>query len=155
SSVDTIVALSSGRLPAGVAVIRVSGTASRFAVEMICGALPRPRTAAYRAMKARDSTIVDSGIVLYFPGPDSFTVEDVTEFHVHGGRAVVAAMLAELTSVDGVRHAEPGEFTRRAFLNGKLDLTETEALADLIAAETEAQRRFAVQNAAGVQRELY
>lgn len=152
---DTIVALSSGRLPAGVAVVRVSGQAVRFVVETICGALPRPRTAAYRAMKARDGTVLDSGFVLYFPGPNSFTGEDVAEFHIHGGRAVVAAMLAELTSVDGVRHAEPGEFTRRAFLNGKLDLIETEALADLIAAETEAQRRFAAQNAAGAQRELY
>jgi tRNA modification GTPase len=111
--------------------------------------------AAYRVLKRRDGTPIDTGLLLFFPGPHSFTGEDIAEFHVHGGRAVVAAMLDELTSLAGVRHAEPGEFTRRAFLNGRLDLTETEALADLINAETEAQRRFALLNASGAQSELY
>ncbi|BCG98960.1 tRNA modification GTPase MnmE [Mesorhizobium sp. 131-2-5] len=99
--------------------------------------------------------MLDNGLVIFFPGPASFTGEDVAEFHVHGGRAVVARMLEIIADFDGVRHAEPGEFTRRAFLNGKVDLVETEALADLVNAETEAQRRFAVQNAEGVQSELY
>jgi tRNA modification GTPase len=152
---DTIVALSSGRLPSGLAVIRASGPHVRFVIETIAGAVPEPRIAVYRALKRRDGSVLDKGLVLFFPGPNSFTGEDVVEFHVHGGRAVVAAMLEELTSLDGMRHAEQGEFTKRAFLNGKLDLTETEALADLINAETEAQRRFAVLNAGGAQSELY
>lgn len=155
TTTDTIVALSSGRLPAGVAIIRASGPHVRFAVEMIAGSLPDARSAAYRSLKRSDGTLLDRGLLLFFPSPHSFTGEDVVEFHVHGGRAVVAAILDELTSVPGVRHAEPGEFTKRAFLSGKLDLTETEALADLINAETEAQRRFALLNAAGAQSELY
>ena len=142
---DTIVALSSGRLPAGVAVMRISGPQCRFVVETICGSLPRPRLAAFRTLKAPDGTALDNGLVVFFPGPNSFTGEDVAEFQIHGGRAVVSALLQAVTGFDGVRHAEPGEFTRRAFLNGKVDLVETEALADLINAETEAQRRFAVE----------
>lgn len=152
---DTIVALSSGKLPAGVAVVRVSGACVRFVLETMCGSVPRPREATYREIKAADGTLIDQGIVLYLPGPASFTGEDIAEFQVHGGRAVVAALLTQLVAFGHVRHAEQGEFTRRAFLNGKLDLTETEALADLINAETEAQRRFAVQNASGAQRDLY
>jgi tRNA modification GTPase len=152
---DTIVALSSGHLPAGVAVIRISGPHSRFVTETISGSLPKARHAAYRTLKRSDGSVLDSGLVLFFPGPASFTGEDVVEFQVHGGRAMVAAMLGALVSFDGVRHAEPGEFTRRAFLNGRLDLTETEALADLINAETEAQRRVAILNAGGAQRDLY
>ncbi len=113
------------------------------------------RVAAYRQFRAPDGSVLDSGLVVFFAGPNSFTGEDVAEFHVHGGRAVVAKMLEVIAGFDGVRHAEPGEFTRRAFLNGKVDLVETEALADLVNAETEAQRRFAVQNAEGVQSELY
>ncbi|MDF3207380.1 tRNA uridine-5-carboxymethylaminomethyl(34) synthesis GTPase MnmE [Mesorhizobium sp. M7A.F.Ca.US.014.04.1.1] len=152
---DSIVALSSGRLPAGVAVIRISGPQTRFVVETIAGAMVKDRAAALRKMRAPDGAVLDTGLVVFFPGPASFTGEDVAEFHVHGGRAVVAKMLETMTGFDGVRHAEPGEFTRRAFLNGKVDLVETEALADLVNAETEAQRRFAVQNADGVQSELY
>lgn len=152
---DTIVALSSGRLPAGVAVIRISGPHSRFATETICGPVPPPRQAAYRTLKNADGAVLDRGLVVFFPGPGSFTGEDSAEFHVHGSRAVVAALLDCLVSFPGVRHAESGEFTRRAFLNGKLDLTETEALADLLNAETEAQRRFAILNASGAQSELY
>lgn len=113
------------------------------------------RVASYRRFRAPDGSVLDSGLVVFFAGPNSFTGEDVAEFHVHGGRAVVAKMLEVIAGFDGVRHAEPGEFTRRAFLNGKVDLVETEALADLVNAETEAQRRFAVQNAEGVQSELY
>ncbi|RWQ25993.1 tRNA uridine-5-carboxymethylaminomethyl(34) synthesis GTPase MnmE [Mesorhizobium sp.] len=152
---NSVVALSSGRLPAGVAVIRISGPQSRFVVETIAGPKVKNRAAAYRQFRAPDGSVLDSGLVVFFAGPNSFTGEDVAEFHVHGGRAVVAKMLEVVAGFDGVRHAEPGEFTRRAFLNGKVDLVETEALADLVNAETEAQRRFAVQNAEGVQSELY
>jgi tRNA modification GTPase len=152
---DSIVALSSGRLPAGVAVIRVSGPRTRFVVETIAGSMVKDRVATLRKLRGPDKAVLDSGLVLFFGGPASFTGEDVAEFHVHGGRAVVAKVLETITGFDGVRHAEPGEFTRRAFLNGKLDLVETEALADLVNAETEAQRRFAVLNGEGVQSELY
>ncbi|MER8447985.1 tRNA uridine-5-carboxymethylaminomethyl(34) synthesis GTPase MnmE [Mesorhizobium sp. M1066] len=152
---DSIVALSSGRLPAGVAVIRISGPQTRFVVETITGGMVKDRSAVLRRFRAPDGIVLDTGLVLFFRGPTSFTGEDVAEFHVHGGRAVVAKMLETIAGFDGVRHAEPGEFTRRAFLNGKVDLVETEALADLVNAETEAQRRFAVQNAEGVQSELY
>ncbi|MER8829698.1 tRNA uridine-5-carboxymethylaminomethyl(34) synthesis GTPase MnmE [Mesorhizobium sp. M0938] len=152
---DSIVALSSGRLPAGVAVIRISGPQSRFVVETIAGSMVKDRVAAYRKFRAPDGSVLDSGLVVFFAGPSSFTGEDIAEFHVHGGRAVVAKMLETIAGFDDVRHAEPGEFTRRAFLNGKVDLVETEALADLVNAETEAQRRFAVLNAEGVQSELY
>lgn len=154
-SSDSIVALSSGRLPAGVAVIRISGPQSRFVFETIAGPVVKNRVAAYRKFRAPDGSVLDSGLVVFFAGPNSFTGEDIAEFHVHGGRAVVAKMLETIAGFDGVRHAEPGEFTRRAFLNGKVDLVETEALADLVNAETEAQRRFAVQNAESVQSELY
>jgi tRNA modification GTPase len=152
---DSIVALSSGRLPAGVAVIRISGPHSRFAIETIAGSIPADRAAAYRSLHAADGRLLDRALVLFFAAPRSFTGEDVAEFHVHGGRAVVAAVLAALTALDGVRSAEAGEFTQRAFLNGKIDLTEAEALADLISAETEAQRRFASLNAGGAQSRLY
>lgn len=154
TSKDSIVALSSGRLPAGIAVIRVSGPATRFVVETMAG-LVKDRFTTLRKLKTVDGSVIDHGLVLFFPGPGSFTGEDVAEFHVHGSRAVAAKMLETITGFDGVRHAEPGEFTRRAFLNGRLDLVETEALADLVNAETEAQRRFAVRNAEGAQSELY
>ncbi|QKC80962.1 tRNA uridine-5-carboxymethylaminomethyl(34) synthesis GTPase MnmE [Mesorhizobium sp. NZP2077] len=152
---DSIVALSSGRLPAGVAVLRISGPQTRFVVETIAGGMVRERAAVLRKLRAPDGTMLDSGLVIFFPGPASFTGEDVAEFHVHGGRAVVARMLEVIAGFDGVRHAESGEFTRRAFLHCKFDLVETEALADLINAETEAQRRFAIRNAEGVQSDLY
>lgn len=155
TSGDSIVALSSGRLPAGVAVVRLSGSKTRFALETIARTVPPARTAIYRTLFDAGGVPIDRGLVLFFEGPQSFTGEDVAEFQVHGGRASVAALLQALTALGGVRHAEPGEFTRRAFLNGRLDLTETEALADLIAAETEAQRRFALANAGGAQRDLY
>ncbi len=152
---DTIVALSSGRLPAGIAVIRISGKHTRFVVETIMGEIPRPRLARYVVFRTPDGATIDSGLILFFPAPHSFTGEDCAEFQIHGGKAVVATLLDTLTAIPGIRHAEAGEFTRRAFLNGKLDLTETEALADLISAETEAQRRLAVLNADGAQSRLY
>lgn len=155
ASADTIVALSSGRLPAGIAIVRISGPDVRFAIETISGPVPDARKATYRTLKRQDGTLLDRGLVLFFAAPHSFTGEDVVELHVHGSRAVVAALLEELTSFPGIRLAEQGEFTKRAFLNGRLDLTETEALADLINAETEAQRRFALLNAAGAQSGLY
>jgi tRNA modification GTPase len=152
---DTIVALSSGRLPAGVAVVRISGAKTRFVLETIAGLVPAERVATYGTLVDGKRNPIDRGLVLFFQGPRSFTGEDIAEFHIHGGQASVAALLATLTAIEGVRQAEPGEFTRRAFLNGKLDLTETEALADLIEAETEAQRRFALANASGAQKTLY
>ncbi|WP_192384256.1 tRNA uridine-5-carboxymethylaminomethyl(34) synthesis GTPase MnmE [Mesorhizobium silamurunense] len=155
TSKDSIVALSSGRLPAGIAVIRISGPKTRFVVETIAGGTVKDRFTTLRKLKALDGSVIDQGLVLFFPRPGSFTGEDVAEFHVHGSRAVAAKMLETITGFEGVRHAEPGEFTRRAFLNGKLDLVETEALADLVNAETEAQRRFAVRNAEGAQSALY
>ncbi len=154
ASKDSIVALSSGRLPAGIAVIRISGPTTRFVVETIAGPV-KDRLTTLRRLKAVDGSVIDHGVVLFFPGPGSFTGEDVAEFQVHGSRAVAAKVLQTITSFEGVRHAEPGEFTRRAFLNGRLDLVETEALADLVNAETEAQRRFALSNAEGAQSELY
>jgi len=155
TSPDTIVALSSGRLPAGVAVVRISGPKTRTAIETIAGNHPEPRSAAYRHFRNALGERIDSGLLLFFPAPASFTGEDCAEFQIHGGKASVAALLDTLTTLPAIRHAEAGEFTRRAFLNGKLDLTETEALADLISAETEAQRRLAVLNADGAQSRLY
>ncbi|MFU0505096.1 tRNA uridine-5-carboxymethylaminomethyl(34) synthesis GTPase MnmE [Pseudaminobacter sp. NGMCC 1.201702] len=152
---DSIVSLSSGRLPSGVAVVRLSGPGVRRAVETITGSLPTPRIARYGQLRAGDGSKLDDALTLFFPGPHSFTGEDSAEFHVHGGRAVVSAILERVGELDGFRQAEPGEFTRRAFLNGKLDLLEAEALADLISAETEAQRRFAASNSEGRQSELY
>lgn len=146
---DTIFALSSGALPSGVAVIRISGPEVRFALEMTVGRLPAPRTAALRTIRGANGEVIDRGLVLFFPAPNSFTGEDVAEFHLHGGRAVVAAFVAFLGYLPGLRLAEAGEFTRRAFENGRLDLTEAEGLADLIVADTEAQRRQAVRLAGG------
>jgi tRNA modification GTPase len=154
-SKNTIFALSSGRLPSGVAIIRLSGTDVRFVLETIVGEIPKPRMATYRAFRSGAGEILDSGLVLYFPGPYSFTGEDCAEFHLHGGRAVVDRFLSELSSIKNCRMAEPGEFTRRAFANGKMDLTTAEGLADLIGAETESQRRLALQAASGAQRDLY
>ncbi len=152
---DSIVALSSGHLPSGVAIVRISGPHVRFALETISGILAAPRRAHYGSLCSASGGIIDHGLTLFFPGPTSFTGEDCGEFHVHGGRAVVAALLREIGGLAGFRHAAPGEFTRRAFLNGKMDLLAAEALADLINSETEAQRKFAVLNAGGAQSELY
>ena len=151
---DTIYALSSGSLPAGVAVIRMSGPATADAVMHLCGSVPPARVATLRTIRTRNGDALDSGLVIYFPGPASFTGEDCCELHVHGGRAVVNAVLDELAA-HGLRHAEAGEFSRRAFQNGKMDLVEVEGLADLIAAETEMQRRLAVEQSGGGQSALY
>jgi tRNA modification GTPase len=155
SESDTIFALSSGPPPAGIAVIRISGPGVRFGLETLIESVPEPRQAVVRAMKAADGSAIDRGVVLFFPGPRSFTGEDVAELQVHGGRAVVAASLAALAALPGFRPAEAGEFTRRAFANQRMDLTQVEGLADLIAAETEAQRRQAAAQAEGALGALY
>ncbi len=145
---DTIYALSSGAPPAAVAVVRVSGPRADAALEALTGNLPEPRTARLATLR-RDGALLDRALVLRFPGPASATGEDVAELHLHGGRAVVAAVLAALAEMDGLRAAEPGEFTRRAFENGRIDLAEAEGLADLLEAETEVQRRAALNLAGG------
>jgi tRNA modification GTPase len=147
---DTIFALSSGRPPVAVAVIRVSGPRARFALETMAGRVPEPRFAQLAQLRDRPGgEVLDQALILWFPAPKSETGEDVAELQVHGGRAVIAAVLAALGRFDGLRLAEPGEFTRRAFENGRLDLTAVEGLADLIFAETEAQRRQAYRQLAG------
>ncbi|MEJ0040766.1 MAG: hypothetical protein WDM81_00420 [Rhizomicrobium sp.] len=151
----TIYALSSAPGRAGVAVVRVSGPAARAVAERLGGALSPPRQAVLRALRASDGAAIDAALVLWFPGPASFTGEDVVEFHVHGGRAVVERLSAEIAKVPGTRPAEPGAFTRRAVENGKLDLTQAEALIDLIDAETESQRRQALGQYGGTLREIY
>jgi|KBSMisStandDraft_5_1062788.scaffolds.fasta_scaffold02746_9 tRNA modification GTPase len=148
ASRDTIFALSSGALPAGIAVVRVSGPDARQALENIARKLPEPRRAVSATLMARGE-MLDRALILWLPGPATATGEDIAEFHLHGGRAVVAAVSAVLAELPGLRPAEPGEFTRRAFSNGKLDLTQAEGLADLLAAETEAQRRQALRQAEG------
>ena len=147
---QTIYALSSGKGRSGVAIVRVSGAGAGDAVAALAGDLPRPRMASHRQFQAPGSgELLDEGLVIWFPGPRSFTGEDVAEFHVHGSPSVVAAILGVLGEMPGLRPAEAGEFTRRAFGNGRLDLIEVEGLADLIDAETEAQRRQAVRQMSG------
>lgn len=124
--------------------MRVSGPAAGHAVERLCGKLPQSRRAVARYLRNSDGTVLDHAMVLFLPGPDNSTGEDTAEFHLHGGRAVIAAVEAALASMEGLRRAEAGEFTRRAFINGKLDLAESEGLADLLEAETELQRRSAM-----------
>jgi len=155
SRMDTICALASGAGRAAIAVIRISGPATGEVLRALCG-LPEARHASLRTMRdPRTGTLLDRGLVLWFPAPSSFTGEDMAELHVHGGRAVVAGVLDAVLSIDGVRLAEPGEFALRAFENGKLDLTEVEGLADLINAETDAQTRQALAQAGGSLRTLY
>ncbi len=150
TDLPTILALSSGPGRAGVAVIRVSGPAARAAVVTLAGDLPVARMAALRVLRRpRDGEALDQALVLWFPAPRSFTGEDCAEFHVHGGRAVVAGVIDALSQIPGLRLAQPGEFTRRAFENGKLDLTAAEGLSDLIDAETDAQRRQALRQTSG------
>lgn len=145
---DTIYALSSGAVPSGVAVIRISGSRCGEAVLALTHPLPEPRRAVLRTLRTAKGEIIDQGLVLWFAGPKSETGEDMAELHLHGGRAVVQAVFNVLAG-QGLRLAEPGEFARRAFQNGKLELTAVEGLADLIAAETEVQRRQAVGQAGG------
>lgn len=147
---DTIFALSSGRPPAAIAIVRVSGRQAPETIRRLAGALPKPRQAAFAVLKRSDGAPIDDAVVLWFPGPASATGEDIAEFQVHGGRAVLAALLGELARIDGLRPAEAGEFTRRAFENGKLGLTEAEGLDDLIHADTDIQRRHALRQMKGL-----
>lgn len=146
---ETIVALSSGAPPSGVAVIRLSGPQSAMICAAMTGTLPLPRRAELRLIRDRNGLLLDRGLVLFFPGPNSFTGEDCVEFHLHGGKAVVESVLTVVTAFENCRLAEAGEFSRRAFENGKLDLVEAEGLADLLAAETEMQRRLALEQSSG------
>lgn len=146
---DTIYALSSGRLPSAVAVVRLSGPDVRFVIETIAGKVPMAGRLTLKKFRARDGSVIDTGLVAFFEGPRSFTGEDAAEFHIHGGRAIVEALLKVMGSFDGLRPAEGGDFTKRAFLNGKMDLVQAEAIADLIDAETQAQRRMAMRASEG------
>ena len=147
---DTIFALSSGRPPAAIAVVRISGAAAGVALRKLVGRMPAPRVATFATLRNVAGTAIDDAVALFFPGPNSATGEDVAELQVHGSRAVLAAILDELGKFEGMRAAEAGEFTRRAFENGKLDLTEAEGLDDLIHADTEAQRRQALRQFKGL-----
>ena len=154
ASNDTIVAPASGAGRAAIAVIRLSGPHTRVVLEALCGGVPPARHASLRDIGPQHSPI-DRGLVLWFPAPSSFTGEDMAELHVHGSPAVIRAVIDAVLALDGTRLAEPGEFARRAFENGKLDLTEVEGLADLVQAETEAQRRQALAQSQGSLRALY
>jgi tRNA modification GTPase len=154
--VTTIFALATAPGRAGIAVLRLSGPEARAALEAVAGAVPAPRRAARaRFRDPASGEAIDDGLALFFPGPRSVTGEDVAELHIHGSRAVAAALLQVLARLPGLRLAVPGEFTRRAFEHGKLDLTAAEGLADLVAAETAAQRRQALRQLAGELGEIY
>lgn len=147
---DTIVALSSGALPAGIAVVRSSGPHAFAVARALVGDLPPARTASLRHLRdPADGSLIDRALVIIFPGPRTATGEDLVEYHCHGGRATVAALLDVLRNQPGVRDAEPGEFTRRALANGMIDLTAAEGVADLLAAETELQRKIALRRTEG------
>ncbi len=153
---DTIFALSSGRGRAGVAVIRVSGPRATTALDALAGEIPPPRKTVIRVLADPSSgEVLDKALMIFFQGPESFTGEDVAELHVHGGPAVIDGVVSALGALPGLRAAEAGEFTRRAFERGKLDLTEVEGLADLIEAETRAQAAQALRQSGGALRALY
>lgn len=147
---QTIFALSSGRPPSAIAMVRVSGPQAGPLLNALGGKTPPARAATRALLRDAGQQPIDDAIMLWFPGPASATGEDVAEFHVHGGRAVLAALFAALAGFENVRAAEPGEFTRRAFENGKLDLTEAEGLDDLIHADTDRQRRQALRQLKGL-----
>jgi tRNA modification GTPase len=147
---QTIFALSSGRPPNAISVVRMSGAHAGITLMSLVGKIPPPRMATRALIRDANQGPIDDAVVLWFPGPASATGEDVAEFHVHGGRAVLAALFAALSSFENVRAAEAGEFTRRAFENGKLDLTEAEGLDDLIHADTDRQRRQALRQLNGL-----
>lgn len=147
---QTIFALSSGRPPSAIAIVRVSGREAAAALTSLAGKVAAPRRATRVMLRGTDGQPIDDAVALWFPAPHSATGEDVAEFHVHGGRAVLAAIFAALSAIANVRPAEPGEFTRRAFENGKLDLTEAEGLDDLIHADTDRQRRQALRQLQGL-----
>ncbi|RZM35111.1 MAG: tRNA uridine-5-carboxymethylaminomethyl(34) synthesis GTPase MnmE, partial [Sphingomonas sp.] len=140
----TIFAVSSGRPPAAIAVVRISGSEAFAAAIALAGPLPAARHASLRALRDASGTMLDRALVIVFPGPTTATGEDLVELHCHGGRAVIAAVERTLAAMTGLRVAEPGEFTRRALGNGRIDLTQAEGLADLLEAETEAQRVAAI-----------
>ena len=146
---DTIFALSSGAPPAAIGVIRISGSAASTALIALAGKLPMPRRASLVNLRDGAGMVLDSALVIWLPGPGTATGEDMAEFHCHGGRAVVAAVERALAALPELRRATPGEFTRRAFANGRIDLAEAEGLADLLSAETELQRRSALAMAGG------
>lgn len=152
---DSIYALSSAPGRAGLAVVRLSGPGAGPALLALAGRLPPPRLASRAVLKDAAAEPIDDALVLWFPGPASFTGEDVVEFHIHGGKAVLAALFTALARQPGLRLAQPGEFSRRAFQHGKLDLTAAEGLADLIDAETEAQRRQGLRQMQGELGRLY
>lgn len=137
-----------------MAIVRISGEHAIAALERLAGPAPLPRRATLRDLRGADGGLLDRALVLLFRAPASYTGEDVVELHCHGGRAVVSAVLDTLARVEGFVPAEPGEFTRRAFVNGRMDLTEIEALGDLLAAETETQRRFAMAGVSGAVRRV-
>jgi tRNA modification GTPase len=147
---QTIFALSSGRPPNAISVVRVSGAHAGRILSSLAHRIPPPRRATRALIRDANQQPIDDAVVLWFPGPKTATGEDVAEFHVHGGRAVLAALFAALSTFENTRAAEPGEFTRRAFENGKLDLTEAEGLDDLIHADTERQRRQALRQLKGL-----
>lgn len=146
---STIFAPSSGLPPAAIAIIRISGPLAFAAAQALAGDLPVPREARLRTLRDPGGDHLDSALVLVFPAPHTATGEDLVELHVHGGRAVIAAVEAALARQPGLRRAEPGEFTRRALTNGRIDLAEAEGLGDLLSAETELQRRAALAMADG------
>src|SRR5437763_10318506 len=145
-----VFALSSGRPPSAIAIVRVPGAAAGTTLTALAGKKPGPRTATRALLRDVGQRPIDDAVVLWFPGPKSATGENVAEFHVHGGRAVLAALFAALSALENVRAGEAGEFTRRAFENGKLDLTEAEGLDDLIHADTDRQRRQALRQLKGL-----
>src|ERR1700716_1068945 len=147
---QTIFALSSGRPPSAISVVRVSGTHAGAILSSLARRIPLPRVATRVLIRDENQQPIDDAVVLWFPGPKSATGEDVAEFHVHGGRAVLAALFAALSAFENTRAAEPGEFTRRAFESGQLDLTEAEGLDDLIHADTDRQRRQARRQLKGL-----
>src|SRR5258706_13402703 len=147
---QSIFALSSGRPPSAIAIVRVSGPQAGAALTTLAGKIPVPRMATRAVLRDGNQQPIDDAVVLWFPGPASATGEDVAEFHVHGGRAILAALFAALSALDNLRTAEPGEFTRRGFENGKLDLTEAEGLDDLVHADTDRQRRQALRQLKGL-----
>lgn len=146
---STIFALSSGAAPSAIAVIRISGAEAGAALIALAGKLPPARRASLVRLRDGAGALLDEGLALWFPGPHTATGEDLAELHCHGGRAVIAAVEGALAAISGLRRAEPGEFTRRAFANGRIDLAEAEGLADLLSAETELQRATALANAGG------
>lgn len=144
---QTIYALSSGSLPCAIAIIRISGNETKNIVKNIVGNIGKPRVMTYASFKNHKNEIIDYGMYVYFSSPQSFTGEDCAEFHLHGSKAVVSAFLLELSLYKNTRQAQAGEFSRRAYVNGKIDLLQAEALADLLEAESESQRRLSILGA--------